>query len=219
MIRSKKANSFIIILCVLLFNCNYHKNNKCDSIINIRNKYLSFRKDDNKYSNDGKLIYKFSDSSNNIYCVDINNRYYIYGTLNNEYFGHYFRADVNLCIIKYAFNLDAKCNDYELIKKSNQWQFNGDPFVAKFTDYENNRVEFLISTYLVKIKNLKYSYDGKKYEELKMKEADFMPYLSIAELKDCFDKKIYFKLEVKKTDVNIKNYPSIFYDTVYLSSK
>ncbi len=75
----------------------------------------------------------------------------------------------------------------------------------------------MISTYLISIKDFKYSYDGKKYETIKLREADFMPFLSIAELKNCFDKKIYLKLEIKNTQINIKDYPQVFYDTLYFA--
>lgn len=211
----KLANK-IFLYSLLFFSCELGRSNLSLSIIFSNYDKLSV----NRYHRKEMLMPNYFNST---YFVKYNSTSLFgilnYGTIDASNFGHHFIANEFGEIIKYSFVISDEFSDYELIKKSNQWQFNGDPFVAKFTDYENNRVEFLISTYLVKIKNLKYSYDGKKYEELKMKEADFMPYLSIAELKDCFDKKIYFKLEIKKTDVNIKNYPSIFYDTVYLSSK
>lgn len=216
-IWSRLANNYrITLLSIILFvSCN--GNNSNINYLTLKDNYskLAFKKHNSTYfmqkcytSNYVVVEYLKQDETSLFGIIN-------YGTFDSYNFGNHFKSNKNGIIYKYSFTINNKCNNYELFSENCIWNFKGNPIVAKVITQPNNKVEILISTYLIKIKSLKYSYNGLDYNPLALREAEFMPFLNIAELNDCFNKKIYLKLEIKKTEVEIKDYPKVFYDTLY----
>lgn len=217
--KANKKLLFLIFSSILIISCDFDK--KQTDIKFIVEKYEKLATDVRNFENEKVFFFPSYFKSN--YVVFYNkNKYFIIGNLNYSTkesisFGHHFLANRKYKLLEYFFAINNGVNNYVIKMEENTWRFQGKPIVANFIDRPNNKVEILISTYLISIKDFKYSYDGKKYETIKLREAEFMPFLSIAELKNCFDKKIYLKLEIKNTQINIKDYPQVFYDTLYFA--